>query len=128
MSKSIRKTLALILSIVMLMSALPMSYSFASPETDYVFIRSGSEVTITGYKGTDAVVIIPEKISVSAVVAIGEGAFSSKTAITSVTIPGTVRSISSGAFYGCSALEDIELAEGVVIEDWAFSKTPVVLP
>ena len=32
--------------------------------------------------------------------------------------------IREGAFYGCSALEGIELAEGVVVEDWAFSKTP----
>ena len=32
--------------------------------------------------------------------------------------------IREGAFYGCSALEGIELAENVVVEDWAFSKTP----
>ena len=32
--------------------------------------------------------------------------------------------IREGAFYGCSALENITFAEGVVIEDWAFSRTP----
>ena len=36
--------------------------------------------------------------------------------------------IREGAFYGCAALENVDFAEGVVIEDWAFSKTPVVLP
>jgi hypothetical protein len=32
--------------------------------------------------------------------------------------------IREGAFYGCSALENIDLLDGVVIEDWAFTKTP----
>ena len=40
----------------------------------------------------------------------------------------SVDCIREGAFYGCSALKDVTFAAGVVIEDWAFSKTPVVLP
>ena len=32
--------------------------------------------------------------------------------------------IREGAFYGCSALENISFLDGVVVEDWAFSKTP----
>ena len=32
--------------------------------------------------------------------------------------------IREGAFYGCSALEDLSFMDGVVVEDWAFSKTP----
>ena len=32
--------------------------------------------------------------------------------------------IREGAFYGCSALEDVSFAESVVVEEWAFSKTP----
>ena len=32
--------------------------------------------------------------------------------------------IREGAFYGCSSLETVNLMDGVVIEDWAFSKTP----
>ena len=32
--------------------------------------------------------------------------------------------ILEGAFYGCAAVEKITVGEGVVIEDWAFSKTP----
>ena len=35
-----------------------------------------------------------------------------------------VEFIREGAFYGCSALEGIELADTVVVEDWAFSRTP----
>ncbi len=39
-----------------------------------------------------------------------------------------VEFIREGAFYGCSALEDVAFAEGVEIGEWAFSHTPVVLP
>ena len=35
-----------------------------------------------------------------------------------------VEFIREGAFYGCSALENVTLAEGVVVEDWAFAKVP----
>ena len=35
-----------------------------------------------------------------------------------------VEFIREGAFYGCTALEEVNLAEGVVIEDFAFSKVP----
>ena len=35
-----------------------------------------------------------------------------------------VEFIREGAFYGCSSLEGVTFAEGVIIEDWAFSKTP----
>ena len=36
--------------------------------------------------------------------------------------------IREGSFYGCSALENVTFQADVVIEAWAFSKTPVVLP
>ena len=36
--------------------------------------------------------------------------------------------IREGAFYGCDKLENVTFMDGVVIEDWAFTKTPVVFP
>ena len=36
-----------------------------------------------------------------------------------------VEQIREGAFYGCSALENVTFAEGVVVEDFAFSGTNV---
>ena len=39
-----------------------------------------------------------------------------------------VEFIREGAFYGCSALEEISFAEGVVVEDFAFSRTPIIVP
>ena len=54
-------------------------------------------------------------------------AFKNCTALVSINL-GDVDYIREGAFYGCAALENITFAEGVVIGDWAFTKTPVVLP
>ena len=34
--------------------------------------------------------------------------------------------INEGAFYGCSALENVTFAEDVTIGDWAFSRTPII--
>ena len=54
-------------------------------------------------------------------------AFKNCTALVSINL-GDVDYIREGAFYGCAALENITFAEGVVIGDWAFTRTPVVLP
>ena len=54
-------------------------------------------------------------------------AFKNVTTLTTINLEVAER-ILEGAFYGCSGLTDVTFAEGVVIEDWAFSKTPVVLP
>ncbi len=35
-----------------------------------------------------------------------------------------VDDIREGAFYGCTALENITLGESVNVEDWAFSRVP----
>ena len=50
-------------------------------------------------------------------------AFKNCAKLTTINLDG-VDFIREGAFYGCAALENITVGEGVVIEDWAFSKTP----
>ena len=50
-------------------------------------------------------------------------AFKNCASLVSINLEG-VDFIREGAFYGCSALENITVGEGVVVEDWAFSKTP----
>ena len=39
-----------------------------------------------------------------------------------------VEYIREGAFYGCSSLTNVTFADGVIIEDWAFTRTNVTLP
>ena len=67
-------------------------------------------------------VLLPE-----AVEEIRSYAFKNCAALTGINLEN-VEYIREGAFYGCSALEDVSFREGAVIEDWAFSKTAVVLP
>lgn len=69
--------------------------------------------TITGYDGTDTVVVIPSKINGFTVETIGNTAFQNST-ITSVTIPASVTEIGSNAFAGCTNLTSVNY-EG----DWS---------
>ena len=50
-------------------------------------------------------------------------AFKNCKSLTTINLE-VVEFIREGAFYGCTALEEINLAEGVVVEDWAFTKVP----
>lgn len=68
--------------------------------------------TITKYNGTDTVVVIPSKINGTTVKAIGHAAFHDS-AVTSVTIPDSVTSISDDAFGYCSQLTNISIPNSV---------------
>lgn len=65
--------------------------------------------TITGYNGTDTVVVIPSKINGVTVTTIGTDAFLGLN-ITSVTIPDSVTEIGSNAFAGCTNLTSVNYA------------------
>ena len=128
MTKTFKKTLALLLSVVMLMSVIPMGYSFAIDTVisgDYAYMLSEAGATITAYKGTDTVIEIPGTLDGNTVVAISceeEVAkpnslmpFHSNKTITSVTIPDSVEYIGYGAFYKCAALETVNFGNGVKV-------------
>ena len=68
--------------------------------------------TITGYDGTDTVVVIPAKINGTPVTTIGRAAFHGS-AVTSVTIPDSVTFISDLAFANCSNLTNISIPNSV---------------
>lgn len=68
--------------------------------------------TITEYNGTDTVVVIPSKINGVTVETIGHGAFE-RSAVTSVTIPDSVTSISDEAFINCPKLTNISIPNSV---------------
>ena len=57
------------------------------------------------------------------IVEIRNYAFKNCKALTSINLEN-VDFIREGAFYGCSALENITFMDGAVVEDWAFTKTP----
>ena len=67
---------------------------------------------ITGYVGTDTVVVIPSKINVTTVETIGHTAFR-YSSVTSVTIPDSVTFISDSAFAYCFNLTNISIPNSV---------------
>ncbi len=54
-------------------------------------------------------------------------AFKNCKSLTTINLE-VVEFIREGAFYGCSALENVSFTENVTIGEWAFSHTPVILP
>ena len=50
--------------------------------------------------------------------------FKNCTSLTTINLEG-VKFIREGAFYGCTALENVTFAEDVTIEDWAFTRTNI---
>ena len=89
---------------------------------------AGSEITISGYKGTSQTVVIPDYIDGRKVTAIQELAFSpylnngnQPANITSVTIPNTIRTIGFRAFYKVPLTKLSLPASVVLVDQEAFS-------
>ena len=111
----IKKSLSLLLAIIMTLSILPTAFPLTASavESDYTISNSG---LITAYNGGETVVLIPETIDGRVVTGIGTGVFSSNAnkKVTSVTIPATVKTIAQSAFGGTSggyALETVIFAQ-----------------
>ncbi len=84
----------------------PVSF-FASSD----YIMDGG--TIVSYNGTDTELVIPETINGVVVTAIGTSAFQGNTAITSVTMPDTIKTIGEQAFYNCSGITTLNLSNNL---------------
>ena len=102
-------------------------------ESPFQISESADSVTITGYLGSDADVVIPSTINGKPVVAIGSTAFSNRSNLTSVTIGNSVTSIGNSAFSHCYGLTSIVIPESVTsIDGYAFSGcsalTSIVIP
>ena len=83
-----------------------------SPTYTYTIDDDGN-ATITGFSGNVGGISIPATIDGHPVTAIGNNAFSGKTSLYSVTIPGSVLSIGGGAFADCKNLRNLTLSEGL---------------
>lgn len=70
------------------------------------------EVIITAYKGKETTVTVPTQIDGYPVTAIDDHAFQN-TAIVSVILPGSIKSVGWFAFYGCFALEIVAVPASV---------------
>lgn len=98
----------------------------AHSDWDYNF--DGREVSILSYTGTESIVTVPTYWwfgnTPYPVTRLEPEIFGNRTDITSVTLPDYLKSIGSGAFYGCSNLRSINLPNGLEgIEEFAFSSS-----
>ena len=75
--------------------------------TDFIYTVKDGSVEITGYKGSAAEVVIPDKIDGKKVISVGEAAFKQNKEITKMTIPGTVTSLQYESFSGCTNLTEV---------------------
>jgi formylglycine-generating enzyme required for sulfatase activity len=78
-------------------------------ESDFVF----SQGTITGYTGGGGVVDIPSTIGGLPVTAIGQSAFDGNSALTSVSIPNSVKTIGDYAFRANTSLASLKIGNNV---------------
>ena len=77
-------------------------------ENDFVIHTEGNVKTLVGYFGDRTSITIP-----SSVTSIGSYAFYNCSSLTSITIPSSVTSIGSYAFYNCSSLTSITIPNSV---------------
>ncbi len=87
----------------------------------YTYTLLKGEAAITHYSGTDTALTIPATVDGYPVTAIANGAFSMKSALTSVVIPEGVISIGVEAFYSCTGLTSLSFPSTLLtIGDLAF--------
>ena len=79
---------------------------------EYGVLDDGT-VEITGYKGSEQKVDVPEKINEKSVTRIGNLAFKNCTKLTSIAMPDSVVYIGRSAFYNCTSLKSITIPDGV---------------
>jgi hypothetical protein len=113
--------------------AVQAQYTYTNADGSIYLYSTNADgsITIDDYTGPPWAVIIPTNIDSLPVTSIGDYSFNG-TGLTSVTIPGGVSSIGYAAFFDCSMLASVTIANGVAsIEEAAFeltSLTNVTIP
>ena len=122
----LKKTIAILSVCSMLLTAVPfaemntqslLSITASAVETgSYTYLNYNKytdHIEITGHGSLPEAVVIPSEIDGLPVTAIADNAFSSGSAMTSITLPSTLTSIGEEAFELCSGLTSIEIPNGV---------------
>lgn len=99
---------------------------FITEGVELIYDAGLNGIVVNGYTGTEANVVIPRFAKVNnylgEVKKIADYAFSGNASIISITLPNTVETVGSYAFYG-STLQSISVADGgeLTLGDYAFS-------
>ena len=119
--KKSKKIVSLLLSVLMIITALPLTAvnSFAedtntktSGDYEYTVSEDGT-AEITAYNGNEENVVIPSVLDGYAVTVIGEKAFALNKTVKTVEIPNGVIGIRSSAFWLCENLTEVKFPETV---------------
>ncbi|MDO4154471.1 MAG: leucine-rich repeat protein [Clostridia bacterium] len=109
-----KKLTAVCLSAVLLLMSLPLGAVAATADQTtadgFVYTVSDDAVTIKQYTGTAAEITVPETIDGLPVTTIGDGAFSYKSELQSVTLPNSITKICMMAFFAANKLQTLNIA------------------
>ncbi len=98
---------------LVLLLCLGLAAPALAAEGDFTVSESG---VLTEYHGPGGEVVIPDGVKW-----VGDCVFAYREDITGVTFPDSLSGIGKAAFSGCTALTELALPGGVVIDDSAFS-------
>ncbi|MDY5940810.1 MAG: hypothetical protein SPJ23_04075 [Eubacteriales bacterium] len=85
-----------------------------SPATSFTYYRAGSSIILTGYRGTEETVVIPEKIGGYSVTQLAAGFLKNNSRIRKLVISKNVTTIEPGAIVNCSKLQSIHYPDSIL--------------
>ena len=131
-----KKKIALLLAIVMVISMIPVTQAQAKAKYYKVdglwcgFENSTGKLTWADQKITR----VPKKINGKKVKILGEWCFSGNKKMKTAKIPSSVKKVEKGAFYGCEKLKKVVIPKGLKLGDieekrifWACNKLETVV-
>ena len=90
---------------------------------------SGGSIEITGYKGAETELVLPERIGKNPVTTIGKSAFIGNKELRTVEIPDSVTTIGESAFFGCENLQTLIISGKLIsVGKSAFRHCPKITP